>query len=193
MADHDTAYYDTLDSPIGSLFIGGTAEGLARIDFMADAGQLSSCLARLEAETSVAVRRGGRAGEGACADVQRQLRSYFAGERLAFDLPLAPRGTVWQRGVWAALRDIPAGETASYGTIAARLGRPAASRAVGAAIGRNPLAIVVPCHRVIGSDGALTGYAGGLHRKRWLLAHEGVRLDVGGAIGSPQRDARISA
>ena len=172
------AYYDTLDSPVGPLFIGGTAEGLAHIDFMADNAadaDLAGCLVRLEREMGEAATRG---GEG-CAEVVRQLRAYFAGERLTFDLPLAPQGTEWQRQVWLALRAIPVGETVSYGMIAARLGRPTASRAVGAANGRNPLPIVVPCHRVIGSNRTLTGYAGGLHRKHWLLAHEGVRLVLG--------------
>lgn len=172
------AYYATLDSPVGSLFIGGSAEGLAHIDFMANENDLSGCLARLEAETGETAARGG----GGSAEVLRQLHGYFAGERLAFDLPLAPRGTEWQRRVWLALRDIPRGQTVSYGEIAARLGRPTASRAVGAANGRNPIPIVVPCHRVIGSNRTLTGYAGGLHRKQWLLAHEGVRL----AIGEPR-------
>ncbi|MSQ42562.1 MAG: methylated-DNA--[protein]-cysteine S-methyltransferase [Dehalococcoidia bacterium] len=91
---------------------------------------------------------------------------------MRFDLPLDPRGTAFRLRVWAALREIPAGETTTYGVIARRVGRPAASRAVGAANGQNPLAIVVPCHRVIGADGTLTGYASGLHRKRWLLDHE---------------------
>ncbi|MEI6137344.1 MAG: methylated-DNA--[protein]-cysteine S-methyltransferase, partial [Chloroflexota bacterium] len=85
---------------------------------------------------------------------------------------------VWQQQVWRGLRAIPAGETVSYGTIATRLGRPTASRGVGAANGRNPLAIVVPCHRVIGANRTLTGYAGGLHRKQWLLAHEGIALGL---------------
>lgn len=102
----------------------------------------------------------------------RQLSAWFAGERRAFDLPLGPEGTPFQRAVWRALRDIPYGETRSYGQIAAAIGRPAAVRAVGAANGQNPLALIVPCHRVIGASGALTGYAGGLERKRWLLGHE---------------------
>ena len=101
-----------------------------------------------------------------------QLAEYFAGERTAFDLPLAPRGTAFQQAVWAALRDIPYGETRSYGELAAALGRPGASRAVGLANGRNPLSIVVPCHRVVGAGGKLTGYAGGMERKSWLLALE---------------------
>ena len=103
-----------------------------------------------------------------------QLREYFKGHRRAFDVPLAPEGTGFQKLVWNALCSIPFGVTRSYGDIAAKIGRPAASRAVGAANSKNPIAIIVPCHRVIGSNGTLTGYGGGLDRKRWLLAHEGV-------------------
>ncbi len=105
-------------------------------------------------------------------DAESQLREYFAGTRTAFDLPLAPRGTPFQLGVWAQLRAIPFGETRSYLDLAVALGTPASTRAVGAANGRNPLSIVVPCHRVIGADGSLTGFGGGIERKRWLLAHE---------------------
>jgi methylated-DNA-[protein]-cysteine S-methyltransferase len=101
-----------------------------------------------------------------------QLRSYFAGKRRAFDLPLAPRGTEFQRAVWDALRRIPYGETTTYTDIAQRIGRPAAVRAVGAANGANPIPIVIPCHRVIGASGGLTGFGGGLPTKRWLLDHE---------------------
>jgi methylated-DNA-[protein]-cysteine S-methyltransferase len=102
----------------------------------------------------------------------RQLDEYFGGRRREFDLPLSPRGTVFQLRVWEALEGIGFGETRTYGELASALGRPTASRAVGAANGRNPLSIVVPCHRVIGASGALTGYAGGLAAKRWLLDHE---------------------
>lgn len=105
-------------------------------------------------------------------EVTRQLREYFAGERRAFDLPLRPAGTPFQQEVWQALRAIPYGQTVSYGAIAGQVGRPRAVRAVGAANGRNPLAVIVPCHRVIGANGTLTGYAGGLEIKRWLLSHE---------------------
>lgn len=101
-----------------------------------------------------------------------QLGEYFAGRRRAFDLPLGGAGTAFQRDVWRALCAIPFGATCGYGELAARLGRPSAARAVGAANGKNPIAIVVPCHRVIGKDGTLTGYAGGLAIKQWLLAHE---------------------
>jgi methylated-DNA-[protein]-cysteine S-methyltransferase len=104
----------------------------------------------------------------------RQLDEYFAGKRRDFDLPLAPSGTPFQRRVWRGLTEIGFGETLSYGQLAKRIKNPKASRAVGLANGANPIAIVVPCHRVIGADGSLTGYGGGLERKRWLLAHEGV-------------------
>ncbi|MCZ2524603.1 methylated-DNA--[protein]-cysteine S-methyltransferase [Streptomyces sp. HB2AG] len=102
----------------------------------------------------------------------RQLREYFDGRRTAFDLPLDPAGTPFQRTVWDALLEIPYGQTLSYGELAARLGRPGAARAVGLANGRNPIGIVIPCHRVVGSTGALTGYGGGLDRKQRLLDFE---------------------
>jgi methylated-DNA-[protein]-cysteine S-methyltransferase len=101
-----------------------------------------------------------------------QLVEYFGGGRRTFDLPLAPRGTGFQELVWRALTAIPFGETRSYGELARTIGRPAASRAVGAANGRNPISIIVPCHRVVASSGQLTGYAGGLAAKKWLLEHE---------------------
>ena len=102
----------------------------------------------------------------------RQLEEYFAGKRKQFDLPLSLRGTEFQRQVWAALRDIPYGETRSYGQIAQAVGRPKAVRAVGMANHRNPISIIVPCHRVVGADGSLTGYGGGLENKKFLLALE---------------------
>jgi O-6-methylguanine DNA methyltransferase len=101
-----------------------------------------------------------------------QLDQYFAGARRRFDLPLDLPGTPFQQRVWQALSEIPFGETLSYGQLAARIGKPGAARAVGLANNRNPISIIVPCHRVIGADGSLTGYGGGLDRKRWLLAHE---------------------
>ena len=106
-----------------------------------------------------------------------QLREYFAGARTAFDLPLEPAGTPFQRQVWAAIAEIPFAATITYAELAARCGRPSAVRAAAAATGRNPLTIVVPCHRIVGSGGALTGYAGGLDRKRTLLAHEAAQAD----------------
>jgi methylated-DNA-[protein]-cysteine S-methyltransferase len=116
---------------------------------------------------------GASGDEAVLAEACRQLSEYFDGKRTAFDLPLRPAGTPFQQAVWVALRAIPAGETRSYADIARAVGRPSAVRAVGAANGANPIAIVVPCHRVIGSSGALTGYAGGLPTKKWLLAFEG--------------------
>lgn len=106
--------------------------------------------------------------------VQRQLAEYFAGQRSFFDLPLSPRGTPFQLAVWRALRSIPYGRTRTYGDIAEQLGRPGASRAVGMANHSNPIAIVIPCHRVIGASGRLTGYAGGLDKKEYLLSFEHV-------------------
>jgi methylated-DNA-[protein]-cysteine S-methyltransferase len=101
-----------------------------------------------------------------------QLDAYFAGRSDRFDLPLGAGGTAFERQVWQALAEIPYGTTATYGELAARIGRPGAARAVGAAAGRNPLLVVVPCHRLVGADGALTGYRAGIDRKRWLLDHE---------------------
>jgi methylated-DNA-[protein]-cysteine S-methyltransferase len=112
-------------------------------------------------------------------EVIRQLAEYFAGGRTRFDLPLALAGTEFQRTVWAALREIPYGETVSYGELADRLGRPTASRAVGLANGKNPVGIIVPCHRVVGANGDLTGYGGGLDRKRFLLDFERGAADDG--------------
>jgi len=106
------------------------------------------------------------------AKAEEQLRAYFAGDLTQFDLPLGPRGTEWQRKVWRALEEIPFGETRSYGDIARRAGNPLAYRAVGMANNRNPIALIIPCHRVIGADGSLTGYGGGLPLKERLLAHE---------------------
>jgi methylated-DNA-[protein]-cysteine S-methyltransferase len=166
------AYFDVIDSPLGPVFIGGSDAGIHRIDFLRDGRDEAHFIDRLEAD----------AGEPARHDAERsreaatQLREYFEGARESFDLPLALRGTEFQRAVWDALLGIPYGHTSTYGAVAKRLGRPAASRAVGASIGRNPVAVVVPCHRVLGSGGALTGYAGGLDRKRGLLA-----LEINGA------------
>jgi methylated-DNA-[protein]-cysteine S-methyltransferase len=111
-------------------------------------------------------------------ETARQLDEYFAGQRREFDLPLDPRGTDFQRSVWTALRAIPFGETRSYGELARQLGNPSAMRAVGAANGGNPISIVVPCHRVIGANGSLTGFGGGLDAKAWLLAHEAPQRDL---------------
>jgi methylated-DNA-[protein]-cysteine S-methyltransferase len=117
----------------------------------------------------------GDPGAAPFAAAARQLADYFAGQLTEFDLPLAPAGTDFQRGVWAALRTIPYGQTWSYAQLAEKIGRASAVRAVGLANGKNPISVVIPCHRVIGSDGSLTGYGGGLDRKRFLLDLESAR------------------
>ena len=128
------------------------------------------------------VERGPGGEERSSAVLERarqQLDEYFAGGRTAFDLPLDPAGSAFERRVWDALRAIPYGTTVSYSDLARRLGDMRTTRAVGAANGKNPIAIIVPCHRVVGSRGELTGYGGGLDRKRWLLEHEGALLALG--------------
>jgi methylated-DNA-[protein]-cysteine S-methyltransferase len=150
----------SVDSPLGPL------------DLVADAaGALTHLLFREEPHVGE-VDPELRVDPGPFSDVLTQLEEYFAGGRTRFDLPLAPRGTKFQLAAWAALNAIPYGETRTYGEQAAVLGQPSAVRAVGAANGRNPIGIVVPCHRVIGAGGSLTGYGGGISRKRWLLDHE---------------------
>jgi methylated-DNA-[protein]-cysteine S-methyltransferase len=151
----DRIRHTTIDTPIGPLLA------------TADAG---GALTGLSFDRTPA--RGSGRDDAAFAAVTEQLDAYFAGELRDFDLPLAAAGTAWQRDVWGALAEVPYGQTLSYGELARRLGRPSAARAVGAANGRNPLSIVVPCHRVIGASGALTGYGGGIPRKEWLLRHE---------------------
>jgi len=126
----------------------------------------------LSAKGAERVDRAALHDERAIDEVRRQVNEYCAGERTEFDLELAPSGTEFQHAVWDALLTIPYGETRSYGEIARQIGRPDRARAVGAANGSNPISIIVPCHRVIGSDGSLTGYGGGLDRKRFLLDHE---------------------
>jgi methylated-DNA-[protein]-cysteine S-methyltransferase len=134
------------------------------------AGEVTEVHLGADAEDEIAARE--PRDQAVLDRAAEQLGEYFAGTRRVFDLPLARTGTPFQRGVWARLDAIPFGARRSYGDLAKELGSPGASRAVGAANGKNPIAIVVPCHRVIGSDGSLTGYAGGEDRKRWLLDHE---------------------
>jgi methylated-DNA-[protein]-cysteine S-methyltransferase len=116
--------------------------------------------------------------DDAFADLRGQLAEYFAGDRTSFDLPLHAKGTPFQHRVWDALVRIPHGRTSSYGELAVAIGTPGAARAVGLANGQNPISIVVPCHRVIGADGSLTGYGGGLPAKKWLLGHEAQRTGL---------------
>ena len=166
------AYYEVMDSPLGPIFIGGSAAGVHRIDFLAEVREEAAEVARLVRDAGEPVVR----DAAAAAPAIDALRAYFQGHGCEFALPLAARGTAFQCAVWQALLDIPAGRTASYGEVARAAGFPGSARATGAAIGRNPIAIVVPCHRVIGADGSLTGYASGLDRKRWLLVHEAQAL-----------------
>jgi methylated-DNA-[protein]-cysteine S-methyltransferase len=174
-----TLYYDRIESPVGALFAAVDEDGaLASLAFVEGAAGEAAERARLARLDGAEPRR----DERRCRPVAAQLDEYFAGRRRSFDLPLAPRGgTAFQRAVWGELGHIPYGSTISYGELARRLGRPGASRAVGGANHANPLPIVVPCHRVVGADGSLTGYGGGIERKRALLAVEGVpgRLAAG--------------
>ena len=156
-----------LDSPIGQVLTATDADGVLRaLDFHDYEARLRRLLIRHYGEVELV--------EGAAPEpVRAALEAWFAGHLKAFDgLTVATGGTEFQRRVWAALRGIPAGETRSYGQLAAAIGQPTAVRAVGLANGANPVGIVTPCHRVIGAGGALTGYAGGVERKRWLLEHE---------------------
>jgi methylated-DNA-[protein]-cysteine S-methyltransferase len=151
------------DSPVGRLLVAADEEGLRYLLF--EAGR-----------SEVKPLRGWREDAARLAEVTRQLRAYFRGALRQFDLALAPRGTPFQQRVWRELLTIPYGQTVTYGDLAKRLGNPSASRAVGLANGANPISIVIPCHRVIGSNGKLTGYGGGLRNKEWLLGLEQGRL-----------------
>ena len=150
---NEMTIYTMMDSPIGELTLIG--DGAA--------------LTGLYMERRQALDAGWVRDDAALAEARRQMEAYFAGELTTFEVPLAPRGTAFQEKVWQALRTIPYGTTASYRDIAIQVGNPTAVRAVGAANGRNPISIIVPCHRVIGANGSLTGYGGGMERKRWLL------------------------
>lgn len=161
-------YIDRMASPLGTLLVVASATAVCAVKFDDAEGQLMPALQkRFGPQITLRETNDPLA---ACS----ALTDYLDGNLTAVDtLPVDGGGTPFQARVWAALRDIPAGTTENYGRLAARLGKPTASRAVGAANGRNPINIIVPCHRVIGADGSLTGYGGGLWRKRWLLAHEG--------------------
>jgi methylated-DNA-[protein]-cysteine S-methyltransferase len=151
--------YDYFGSPVGKLLLAAEEGGLCFIGF--ELGR-----------HPVWIGDDWRRDATPFAAARAQLAAYFAGELTRFDLPLAPQGSDFQLGVWAELRRIPYGATITYGELAQRIGDPSAARAVGAANGRNPLPIVVPCHRVIGADGSLTGFGGGLATKKFLLEHE---------------------
>jgi methylated-DNA-[protein]-cysteine S-methyltransferase len=152
-------FYTHVESPVGRLLLAGNPDGLRSVSFAVSK----------RAETP---QENWIADKAAFPEVIRQLRAYFAAELKEFDLPLAMDGTQFQLRVWRALQEIPYGGTTSYGQLAAKIGNPKAMRAVGLANGRNPIPIIVPCHRVLGSDGSLTGFGGGLENKQKLLALE---------------------
>jgi methylated-DNA-[protein]-cysteine S-methyltransferase len=156
---HDTVWYDYLSTPIGRLLLAADTQGLREVWFETGKHQKDPDPRWQPNPAKLTFAR-------------KQLEEYFAGERQTFDLPLHPLGTQFQVQVWQTLAGIPYGSTISYAELARRIGQPQAVRAVGAANGRNPLPIVLPCHRVIGSDGSLTGFGGGLPTKRFLLAME---------------------
>lgn len=167
--------YDMMSSPVGSLLLSAEDEGLTSVWFEPHGERVEPGWER----------DGGRSREVSrvLAVAREQLAAYFEGRLTEFDLPLLPRGTPFQLRVWDALRGLRFGETTSYSELARRIGAPDAVRAVGAANGRNPLPIIVPCHRVIGADGSLTGFGGGLERKRWLLEHEALELFPAAGVG----------
>ncbi len=170
MAESLRLFADRLDTPIGEVLIAADADGRLRaVHFDDHEPQLSRSLRRQYGDVAFEPRANP-------AGLTTAIEAYFAGDLAAIDrLPVMTGGTPFQRAVWAALRDIPCGQTVSYSVLAERIGRPSAVRAVGLANGANPIGIVVPCHRVIGANGTLTGYGGGIERKRWLLAHESAR------------------
>jgi len=161
----EEVYFCYVDSPIGRLMLVGNGGGLKRIEFE-------------KSKTTLGPQPGWRESAIELEPAARQLREYFSGARRSFDLPLAAEGTEFQRRTWDALCQIPYGATVSYADLARSIGKPKAVRAVGAANGRNPLPIVVPCHRVVGSDGSLTGFAAGTAIKKRLLQLEGAQVLV---------------
>jgi len=154
--------FSYFESPIGRLLL--TSDGTALTGLHMEPSRKALCTDGWIEDVTVAP----------LSATVRQLTEYFEGTRREFDLPLRLLGTAFQQRVWRELTEIPYGQTWSYGQLAKRIDKPSASRAVGLANGRNPISILVPCHRVIGADGSLTGYGGGLERKQWLLAHEGL-------------------
>jgi methylated-DNA-[protein]-cysteine S-methyltransferase len=162
--------YARIDSPLGKLLLVGERDG-ARLP-------LRGVYFESAPHAAAAIPEGALEDDSAFEEVRAQLAAYFSGKRTSFELSLAPVGTEFQRQVWRALAAIPYGTTTTYAAIARSVGKPRAVRAVGAANGKNPLSIIVPCHRVVGQDGTLTGYAGGLSNKRWLLALERATVEL---------------
>jgi methylated-DNA-[protein]-cysteine S-methyltransferase len=158
-------YYDTFKSPHGEMLLVATESGLSGIYFKRQKYFPKKGKTWQRAPVHASLQQ-----------AKRELGEYFAGKRKRFAVPLAPDGTPFQRAVWKAISSVEFGETITYGELARRARHPGSARAAGAATGRNPLGIIVPCHRIVGANGALTGYAGGLQRKRALLAREGVDL-----------------
>ena len=159
----------TLESPIGPLTTAGRGGRVCLLHFGPDEPAIDDIFERWYP--------GEPRTRGRLPEIETLLRRYFGGDLAVLDtIPVELNGTAFQKQVWQALRRIPSGSTISYGELARRIGNPSAIRAVGTANGANPVAVIVPCHRVIGSDGSLTGYGGGLDRKQWLLAHEGVAV-----------------
>lgn len=164
----DAIAHTSISIPAGDILVAGTDEGIYAL-IIADRAQMPGALDALRAYCPDAPLV---PDADALADVTAQLAEYLEGTRQTFDVPLALRGTPFQRQVWDTLLAIPYGETVTYQEIALALGKPGGSQAVGGAVARNPVSIIVPCHRVLGSDGSLTGYMWGTHVKRWLLDHE---------------------
>jgi methylated-DNA-[protein]-cysteine S-methyltransferase len=176
MSESFASWYCHYSSPVGVLVLTSDGEALTGLN-----------LPRRDGSAAALPGSGWRRDDAPFQEALEQLRAYFDGERTSFELPLRMGGTSFQRLAWDALLTIPFGTTISYAEQARRISRPGAARAVGAANGRNPIAIIVPCHRVIGSGGTLTGYGGGLPLKEWLLQHEGC------ALGQPELERRTLA
>ena len=172
--------YQWIESPIGRLLLVADEEGLRQVSFA-------------EGRTPASVDPSWEKDDRHLRESVRQLQAFFAGELERFELPLKPEGTEFQQKVWSALCRIPFGETRSYGELARRLGNPSASRAVGLANGSNPIAIIIPCHRVIGSNGKLTGYGGGLENKQWLLDFERRQLRLGFGQGRRRANRTVGS
>jgi methylated-DNA-[protein]-cysteine S-methyltransferase len=170
-----------IETPLGPMLLARTAKGLAGAWFVGQK-DYPVAIAAPEAPDDPLLRK-----------AAAQFADYFAGRRTRFDIPLDLRGTAFQRDVWQALLAIGCGDTSSYGAVARAVGRPSAVRAVGSAVGRNPVAVIVPCHRVLGSDGTLTGYAGGLHRKVALLEIEGLAPVQASLPGTPPQSKSLAA
>ena len=166
----DELRFDSFNSPVGELRVISNGSALTGLYMMDAEGRRESSVAANGKSKSTSL--GERRDADLLRSVRDQIAAWFAGELREFDLELSPSGTPFQLRVWEELRRIPYGDTINYGELAARIGAPKAVRAVGAANGRNPISIIVPCHRVIGANGTLTGYGGGLDRKRILLDHE---------------------